>query len=196
MRKLRGASSTLAASGCRCRPLPGQRIGFPTGTVADMPAPARALLTAASLLRHLVMASICTAAFLLCRRVLQYRPLAKSSTNALGAGGGRRPSRSGVPQHFRITGHAHFRSVPGAAGARRNRQPGSGGRPGAAHRLCPPRLGHAPAGDRDGAADGRTGAIGRNAADGDAAARSRTRRLPPVVPVPGWLWAPLGPGWC
>ena len=56
-------------------------------TVADMPAPARALLTAASLLRHLVMASICVAAFLLCRRVLQYRPLAKSSTNALGVVG-------------------------------------------------------------------------------------------------------------
>jgi hypothetical protein len=53
-------------------------------TIADMPATARALLTAASLMRHLVFASICVAMFLLCRRVLQYRPLAKSSTNALG----------------------------------------------------------------------------------------------------------------
>ena len=52
-------------------------------TVSGMPLPASLLLTAAAMLRSLVMMSICVAMILVCRRILQYKPFAKSSQIAL-----------------------------------------------------------------------------------------------------------------
>lgn len=52
-------------------------------TVSGLPVPASLLLTAAALLRNLVMVSICVAMVLVCRRILQYKPFAKTSQIAL-----------------------------------------------------------------------------------------------------------------
>lgn len=52
-------------------------------TVEGMPAAARSLLSAAVVMRHLVVAAVCVAMALVCRRILQYRPFAKSSAIAL-----------------------------------------------------------------------------------------------------------------
>ncbi|MBT2519688.1 hypothetical protein [Arthrobacter sp. ISL-28] len=52
-------------------------------TVEGMPAAARCLLSAAVVMRHLVVVAVCAAMALVCRRILQYRPFAKSSAIAL-----------------------------------------------------------------------------------------------------------------
>lgn len=56
-------------------------------TIDGMPAAARFLLSAAVVMRHLVVVSVCVAMALVCRRILQYRPFAKSSAIALAAVG-------------------------------------------------------------------------------------------------------------
>jgi hypothetical protein len=56
-------------------------------TVSAIPLPAKLLLTAAALLRHLPVVAIGLVTALFCRQVLQYRPFAKFGTHAVGVVG-------------------------------------------------------------------------------------------------------------